>query len=80
MSLIELNIRGVPDRLLRSYLLELGAATDPQDRDAPRMTGDGYTVSWSSERVDLAGGTLKLTSSTSSSMVTRPASRRSNRS
>ncbi|PZC49749.1 MAG: hypothetical protein DK306_000509 [Chloroflexi bacterium] len=61
MSLIELNIRGVPDWLLRTYLLELGAAADPHDRDAPRMSGDGYTVSWSSERVDLAGGTLKLT-------------------
>ena len=65
MSQIELHIRGVPEWLLRAYLAELGAAADDDggagDDDAPRMTGDGYAVSWSAELVRLPGGTLTLT-------------------
>ena len=70
MSRIELHIRGVPEWLLRAYLAELGAAADAADDDggddaagdaAPRMTGDGYAVSWSAELVRLPGGTLTLT-------------------
>ncbi len=59
MSRVELRIRGVPEWLLRAYLAELGAVSD--DGDAPRMTGDGYAVSWSAERAPLPGGTLWLT-------------------
>ena len=69
MSRIELHIRGVPEWLLRAYLAELGAAADDAADDdggddgdaAPRMTGDGYAVSWSAEPVRLPGGTLTLT-------------------
>ena len=65
MSQIELHIRGVPVWLLRAYLAELGAAADDDggagDGAAPRMTGDGYAVSWSAELVRLPGGTLTLT-------------------
>ena len=64
MSQIELHIRGVPVWLLRAYLAELGAVADGDDDDdgaAPRMTGDGYAVSWSAEPVRLPGGTLTLT-------------------
>ena len=73
MSRIELHIRGVPEWLLRAYLAELGAAADDAaddaadagddagDDPAPRMTGDGYAVSWSAELVRLPGGTLTLT-------------------
>ena len=60
MSRVELHIRGVPEWLLRAYLAELGAVAD-DDGDAPRMTGDGYAVSWSAERAPLPGGTLTLT-------------------
>ncbi|MCY3920350.1 MAG: DUF1952 domain-containing protein [Chloroflexi bacterium] len=59
MSRVELRIRGVPEWLLRAYLAELGAVADG-DGDAPRMTGDGYAVSWSAERAPLPGGTLRL--------------------
>ena len=58
MSRVELHIRGVPEWLLRAYLAELGAVADGA---APRMTGDGYAVSWSAERAPLPGGTLWLT-------------------
>ena len=64
MSQIKLHIRGVPEWLLRAYLAELGAVADDGDDDdgaAPRMTGDGYAVSWSAEPVRLPGGTLTLT-------------------
>ena len=65
MSRIELHIRGVPEWLLRAYLAELGAAADAAAADgddpAPRMTGEGYAVSWSAELVQLPGGTLTLT-------------------
>ncbi len=61
MSRIELHIRGVPEWLLRAYLAELGAAADDDGDAAPRMTGDGYAVSWSAEPVRLPGGTLTLT-------------------
>lgn len=60
MSRVELRIRGVPEWLLRAYLAELGAVDD-DDGDAPRMTGDGYAVSWSAEPAPLPGGTLRLT-------------------
>ena len=58
MSRVVLKIRGVPEWLLRDYLLELGATPGA---GTDEMTGDGYTVSWSDERVALPGGTLSLT-------------------
>ena len=52
VSRVELRIRGVPEWLLRAYLAELGAVADDDtdDGEAPRMTGDGYAVTWSTGR------------------------------
>lgn len=62
MSRRELNIRGVPDWLVRKYLVELGAREEASE--PPRFTGfeagGRYSVSWSSERVELPGA-LRLT-------------------
>ncbi len=64
MSAVELSIRGLPDWLIREYLEEMGASADAGstggDGDA-RMSTDRWSVTWSSRRVAIPGGTLGLT-------------------
>ena len=55
MTAVELSIRGLPEWLIRDYLGEMGAAPDDGDASAPRMAADGWTVSWSTQRVQILG-------------------------
>lgn len=57
---LELSLRGLPDWLIREYFLEMGAkpAADP---DTAEMIADHWSVTWTNQRVAIAGGTLKLT-------------------
>ncbi len=66
MSTATLSIRGLPEWLIREYCEELGASADPAsaaggDGEATRMAAADWSVTWSSQRVALPGGTLSLT-------------------
>ena len=41
--------------MIRKYLSEIGAI-EVDSLDEPRMTGDGWNVHWSTQRVPIAGG------------------------
>lgn len=56
---LELSIRGLPEWLIREYLIEMGAAPDPDHEAA--MVADDWAVSWGHQKVGIAGGTLSLT-------------------
>ena len=54
------SIRGLPDWLIRDYLVALGARpTDPLD--ASQLAAPNWTVSWTSRRVPMPGGAFALT-------------------
>lgn len=66
MSSSTLSIRGLPEWLIRVYFEEMGAAPDPTsaagaDGEATRMAAADWSVTWTSQRVALPGGTLGLT-------------------
>lgn len=61
MTTIEASIRGLPEWLISAYLEELGAHHEEGGESDPQMSGDGWSVSWSSEKVEIAGGSLRLT-------------------
>ena len=56
---LELSIRGLPEWLIREYLIEMGAAPDADD--AATMVAGGWSVSWDQQRVGIAGSALALT-------------------
>ena len=56
---LELSIRGLPEWLIREYLIEMGAAPDPDSET--KMNADGWSASWDNHKVAIAGGTLSLT-------------------
>lgn len=56
---LELSLRGLPEWLIREYLIEMGASPDP---DSPTtMHAAAWSVTWDQQRVGIAGGTLALT-------------------
>ncbi len=55
MTDVELSIRGLPEWLIRAYLDEMGASPEGGDAETPRMAADGWSVSWSSQRVKIPG-------------------------
>ena len=57
---IELSLRGLPEWLIREYFLELGARPSA-DPEAPTMLADGWSVSWTWQRVPIPGSSLSLT-------------------
>lgn len=61
MTTIEASIRGLPEWLISAYLEELGARHKEGDEGEPRMSADDWSVSWTSEKVEIAGGSLRLT-------------------
>jgi len=56
---IELSLRGLPEWLIREYLIELGGEMVEADHAA--MTADGWAVSWTNQRVSIPGGSFQLT-------------------
>ncbi|HJN92054.1 MAG TPA: hypothetical protein QGF05_04920 [Dehalococcoidia bacterium] len=50
---IELHIRGLPEWLIRKYLAEMGATGDAED--LAEMHTDTWAVSWTTQRVPIAG-------------------------
>jgi hypothetical protein len=54
MTTVALSIRGLPEWLIRDYLGEMGASPDGDDA-SPRMAAEGWSVSWSSQRVQIPG-------------------------
>ena len=61
MKQIRESCRGLPEWLIRDYLEQMGARADGGDASEARMAADDWHVSWSSEKVPIAGGTLSLT-------------------
>ena len=61
MTTIEASIRGLPEWLISAYFEELGAHHDEDDEGAPKMSTDEWSVTWSSHKVEIAGGGLRLT-------------------
>ena len=62
MKQIRESCRGLPEWLIRDYLEQMGARPEAEAEDgASRMTADDWRVSWLSEKVPIAGGTLSLT-------------------
>ena len=54
------SIRGLPEWLIRDYLVDLGAQpADPPE--ATQMRTADWAVSWSSQRVLMPGGAFSLT-------------------
>lgn len=53
-SRVEVNLRGLPEWLIRKYLSEIGAIeAEPSER--PAMRAQGWSVSWTTQRVPIAG-------------------------
>lgn len=69
MKQIRESCRGLPEWLIRDYLEQMGARPEGEDAtlraSSPDGTGqmaaDDWRVSWSTEKVPIAGGTLSLT-------------------
>jgi hypothetical protein len=66
LSTTTLSIRGLPEWLIRVYFEEMGAAADPAsaagaDGEPSGMDAGDWSVTWTSQRVALPGGTLGLT-------------------
>ena len=57
---LELSLRGLPEWLIREYFLEMGASP-ADDPDAPAMVADGWAVSWTHQRMQVPGSSLRLT-------------------
>lgn len=60
-----LAIRGLPEWLIRDYLIQLGAraAVDAPEGvvDTPRLTADQWSVVWTQAPVQIAGSVIRLT-------------------
>lgn len=54
------SIRGVPEWLIRDYLVDLGAQPADPPETAPLRAAD-WTVSWESQSVLMPGGAFSLT-------------------
>ncbi len=55
MTTVQLSIRGLPEWLVRQYLTEMGALADTNEPEASRMIANGWSVSWSSQKVQIPG-------------------------
>jgi hypothetical protein len=53
-SRLEVHLRGLPEWLIRKYLAEIGAS-DADTAELPQMHADGWAVSWTTQRVSIAG-------------------------
>ncbi len=51
---VEVNLRGLPEWLIRKYLAEIGASA-ADTPELPQMRAEGWTVSWTTRRVPIAG-------------------------
>ena len=56
---LQLSLRGLPEWLIREYFVEMGA--NPTEGAEAAMTAAEWSVSWTHQRVEIAGGSLKLT-------------------
>lgn len=57
-----LSVRGISERLLRAYLIELGARSDAHEASRAHMTANDWSVTWSRRTVAIGGSaSLKLT-------------------
>lgn len=52
---IELSLRGLPEWLIREYFKEMGAQLDGGDDTATGASADGWSVSWTHQRVKIPG-------------------------
>lgn len=52
---IELSLRGLPEWLIREYFKEMGAQLVGDDETATGATAEGWSVSWTHQRVRIAG-------------------------
>ena len=54
-SSIELSLRGLPEWLIREYFKEMGAQLVGDEDEATAATAQDWAVSWSHQRVKIAG-------------------------
>lgn len=52
---VKLSLRGLPEWLIRAYFEEMGATLDGDAETATGATADGWSVSWTHQRVKIAG-------------------------
>jgi hypothetical protein len=52
---IELSLRGLPEWLIREYFKEMGAQFVGDDETATGAAAEGWSVSWTHQRVRIAG-------------------------
>lgn len=52
---IELSLRGLPEWLIREYFKELGAQLIGDGETAMGASADGWSVSWTHQRVKILG-------------------------
>ena len=51
---LEVNLRGLPEWLIRKSLAEIGASA-ADTPELPQMRAEGWTASWTTRRVPIAG-------------------------
>ena len=52
----ELSLRGLPEWLIRAYFEEMGATLEGDPETATAATAEGWSVSWTHQRVKIPGG------------------------
>ena len=52
---IELSLRGLPEWLIREYFKEMGAQLVGDEDEASEVSADGWSVSWTHQRVKILG-------------------------
>jgi len=54
-------VRGIPEWLLRDYLIELGAQVEEAASPAPRLCADGWQASWTQRLARIDGSVMTIT-------------------
>ena len=54
-EIIELSLRGLPEWLIREYFKEMNACLVGNETEATKAIGDGWSVSWTQQQVQIRG-------------------------